>query len=154
MWSCVVYRNTKTVMGKCSSNVPQMFWNLLAVRDNHFFERDNPFKADFLVKKPELRSSVADAKSTTPSYFLGPTFIGIIMQLSALSSKIWDLPQWGRKICLKNNLDGYRCHQFLQYFILYQLWLMRFNTYTHFPLLGELRTFAHIFVGNFYKNVI
>ena len=38
---------------------------------------------------------MVDAKST-PSYFIGPTFICIIMQLSDLSSKIHDLPHWGR----------------------------------------------------------
>ena len=48
---------------------------------------------------------------------LGPTFsqyynaiVGIIMQLSDLSSKIRDLPHWGRKICSTD--IGPTCHKY------------------------------------------
>ena len=60
-----------------------------------------------MPKKLIRKVTLADAKST-PSYFLGPTFMGLLMLLSDLSSKLRDLPHWGRKICLKNQLNGHR----------------------------------------------
>ena len=47
--------------------------------------KDLIFWNSFLIKK-----TLADAKRTTP-YFLGPTFIGIIIKFSDLFSQIRDL---------------------------------------------------------------
>ena len=44
--------------------------------------------------------SRADAKSPT-SYFLGPTFFSIIVQLQVINSKSRTLPCWGHLICSK-----------------------------------------------------